>query len=96
MRYGGDFEEYQVCAGEADFHVGKASGPCAWLARWVALRLLPASPGEQESSPEQPPEPNATNSLQCDGARREQGGGGGGGGQGSTWELSPKTRSCRL
>lgn len=37
MRYGWDCEDYQVCAGEVDFHAGKASGPSAWLARWVAL-----------------------------------------------------------
>lgn len=37
MRHGWDCEEDQVWAGEADFHVRKASSPSAWLASWVAL-----------------------------------------------------------
>lgn len=64
MRYGWDFGEWQVCAGEADFQ----------LSRWVAFVPATGIPRRAGDSPELSPRPNATNSLGCNvqGARKEE------------------------
>lgn len=87
MKHGWGFEEWQVCAGEADFHVGKSLVPLpGWPGGWPC-----AIPSRAGGSPEQSPSvPPTAPGVMC----RERGGRRGR--QSSTWKLSSKTRRCRL
>lgn len=93
MKYGWDFEEYQVCVGETDFHVGKDSHI------WVPQPGWLGGPPPATNVPRRAQVlAQLVNRAKCHqhasvwwcrkGARRRR--------EDSTWKLSPRARSWRL